>query len=48
MPLPIDPLTGKGFERFYTGKDGHGVLDVPSSVANTPQLGRRYEIGPSR
>ena len=48
VPLPIDPLTGKGFEGFYTVKDGRGVLAVPSTMPRTPQLGRRFEIGPGR
>ncbi len=48
VPLPVDPLTGKGFDGFYTQQDGRGVLDVPSLNPATPQLGRRFEIGPPR
>jgi hypothetical protein len=48
VPLPVDPLTGKGFDGSYTAKDGHGVLEVPSMQPQAPQLGRRFEIGAAR
>ncbi len=49
VPLPIDPLTGRGFEGFYnSAKDGSGVLDVPPMPLSPVQLGRRFLIGPSR
>jgi hypothetical protein len=48
VPLPVDPVTGKGFEGFYKAKDGHGVLDVPPLPSQSPLTGRRFEIGPAR
>jgi hypothetical protein len=48
VPLPIDPVTGKGFEDFYHVEDGRGVLEVPPFPVNAPTLGRRYEVAPRR
>ena len=48
VPLPIDPTTGKGFDGFYKATDGRGVLEVPSMMPGTPQLGRRFEICTAR
>ncbi len=46
VPLPIDPITGKGFDDFYKAADGKAVLDVPSLLPQAPYLGRRYEFIP--
>jgi hypothetical protein len=46
VPLPVDPVTGKGFEDFYHVEDGRGVLEVPPFPVNAPTLGRRYELVP--
>jgi hypothetical protein len=43
-PLPIDPVTGKGFDEFYSVPDGTGVLTVPPPPGMPAQLGRRYEL----
>jgi hypothetical protein len=48
VPLPIDPLTGKGFDALYSIRDGRGVLDVPGMLPKATYLGRRYDAGPSR
>jgi hypothetical protein len=45
VPLPTDPVTGKGYDSWYKSTDGRGVLDVPSMQPQAPQLGRRFEIG---
>jgi hypothetical protein len=45
VPMPTDPVTGKGFDGWYTSKDGHGVLEVPGMPSQSPQTGRRFEIG---
>lgn len=44
VPLPVDPVTGKGFEEFYQVNEGHGVLEVP--IGKFVFLGRRYELAP--
>lgn len=50
VPLPIDPVTGKGFDAFYELKDGRGVLEVPlsPSLENVASLRRRFELAPPR
>jgi hypothetical protein len=49
-PLPIDPVTGKGFDAMYQVKDGRGVLEVPSPppTEKVASLRRRFELAPSR
>jgi hypothetical protein len=43
VPLPVDPITGKSFDTWYTYKDGQAVLEVPPPPwATQPLLGRRY------
>jgi hypothetical protein len=44
IPLPIDPITGKGFDDFYKAGDGKATLDVPPVPPNVPLAGRRYEF----
>jgi hypothetical protein len=46
VPLPLDPLTGKGFDDFYQVKDGRGILEIPPPPppGMPASLGRRYEI----
>jgi hypothetical protein len=48
VPLPIDPLTGKGFDDFYKVSDGRGILEIMPHppIVNVPSLGRRYELAP--
>ncbi len=47
VPLPIDPLTGKGFDAFYQVTDGRGILELPPPSPGMPaSLGRRYELEP--
>ena len=48
VPLPIDPLTGKGFDTFYQVKDGRGILEIPPPPppGMPASLGRRYELAP--
>jgi hypothetical protein len=49
VPLPIDPVTGRGFRGFYQVKDGRGILDVPYHNSGMPaSLGRRYELDPGQ
>ncbi len=44
IPLPIDPVTGKGFDDLYKAGDGKAVLDVPPLPPQGPLTGRRYEF----
>ncbi len=46
VPLPLDPLTGKGFDDFYQVKDGRGILEIPPPPppGMPALLGRRYEL----
>lgn len=46
VPLPIDPITGKGFDDFYQVSNGRGILEIPSVHSGIPVLGRRYELAP--
>jgi hypothetical protein len=47
VPLPIDPVTGKGFDDFYQVTDGRGILEIPPPPpVMAPSLGRRYEVAP--
>ena len=48
VPLPIDPLTGKGFNNLYEVKDGMGVLLFVPFPQNIPTLGRRFELAPKQ
>jgi hypothetical protein len=47
VPLPIDPLTGKGFDAFYKVVDGKAVLEMPAMPGMGATTGRRYEIDPA-
>lgn len=47
VPLPIDPITGQGFDSMYTLKGGQAVLELPASDPRST-LGRRYEFTPRR
>lgn len=44
VPLPTDPFTGKGFDAWYSVKDGKAVLDVPPPPGMPAILGKRYEF----
>ncbi|HTU93151.1 MAG TPA: hypothetical protein VMF69_23935 [Gemmataceae bacterium] len=47
VPLPIDPVAGKGFDGFYQVTDGRGILEIPPPPPlGIPSLGRRYELAP--
>jgi hypothetical protein len=48
VPLPTDPVTGKGFDELYRAGDGKAVLDVPPPPppGQPASLGRRYEFVP--
>jgi hypothetical protein len=47
VPLPLDPVTGRGFRGLYQLKDGSGILEVPFHRPGMPaSLGRRYELAP--
>lgn len=48
VPLPIDPLTGKGFDTFYQVTGGRGILEIPPPPppGMPASLGRRYELTP--
>jgi hypothetical protein len=47
VPLPLNPVTGRGFRGLYQVKDGRGILDVPYHKPGMPaSLGRRYELAP--
>ncbi len=50
VPLPLDPLTGKGFDDFYQVKDGRGILEIPTPPppGMPASLGRRYELAAPR
>jgi hypothetical protein len=48
VPVPTDPLTGKGFNLYYKSDGSHAVLDVPPIPGQPPQSGRRYEFGPAQ
>jgi hypothetical protein len=43
VPLPIDPITGKGFDAWYSLKDGKAILDVPPPPGMPGRLGKRFE-----
>jgi hypothetical protein len=44
VPLPLDPVTGKGFDGFYQVKDGKGVLRVPPPAPMPELLTKHYEL----
>jgi tetratricopeptide (TPR) repeat protein len=46
VPLPIDPLTGKGFDSFYSIKDGKASLQVPPMPGMPPQTAKHYALLP--
>jgi hypothetical protein len=48
VPLPIDPVTGKGFDEFYKATGDTAVLEVPPPPGQPPQLGYHYELTPAR
>jgi hypothetical protein len=44
VPLPIDPVTGKGFDEFYKAEGDTAVLDIPPPPPQPAAVGRRYEF----
>jgi tetratricopeptide (TPR) repeat protein len=48
VPLPTDPVTGKGFDALYRRDGERAVLDVPAVTGQPAVTGRRYELSPSR
>jgi hypothetical protein len=48
VPLPVDPVTGKGFDAFYQVKDGVAILEVPAPPGQGALVGRRYEMPAGR
>jgi hypothetical protein len=49
VPLPIDPVTGKGFDAFYERSDDHhAALTVPAAPGQPAIVGRRYELSGNR
>jgi hypothetical protein len=48
VPLPIDPLTGKGLDDFYQVNGGRGILEIPPPPppGMPASLGRRYVLEP--
>ena len=49
LPLPVDPNTGEGFDKFYSvGADGTAVFEVPPPPNMPPSLGRRFVLAPSK
>jgi hypothetical protein len=45
LPLPLDPYTGQGFDKFYKiMADGTAVFEVPPPPNMPPSLGRRFEL----
>jgi hypothetical protein len=47
VPLPIDPLTGKGMGAFYSVKDGKAVFAVPPPPGMPAVLTKHYELAPA-
>lgn len=47
IPLPVDPLSGKGFDEFYKAEDDRAVLDVPAMPHQPVGTGRRFEFTPA-
>jgi hypothetical protein len=43
VPLPADPVMGKGFDALYEIKDGRGLLNVPGMPGQGLLTGRRLE-----
>jgi hypothetical protein len=48
IPVPIDPVTGKGFDDFYKVTGDTAILEVPPPPGQPPELGYRYEFTPVR
>ena len=48
LPLPLDPYTGKGFDKFYKLEmGGTAVFEVPPPPPiASPSMGRRFELTP--
>lgn len=47
VPLPTDPVTGKGFDTFYQKtSDGRGFLEAPAPPGQPLIIGRHYELVP--
>lgn len=44
VPAPIDPYTGRGFDAWYSVKDGKAILEIPPPPGESKRLGKRYEI----
>jgi hypothetical protein len=49
LPLPLDPYTGEGFDKFYSVQaDGTAVFEVPPPPNMPPSLGRRFTLAPAK
>jgi hypothetical protein len=48
VPLPTDPLTGKGFDTLYKVDGAKAVLDIPAMPGQPPTTARRYELTGAR
>jgi hypothetical protein len=48
VPLPLDPVTGKGFDDYYQAKDDRAAFEVPPAPGHPAILGRRYEFVPAK
>jgi hypothetical protein len=48
VPLPTDPVTGKGFDALYRRDGARAVLDVPAVPGQPAVTGRRYELNQPR
>jgi hypothetical protein len=44
IPLPIDPVTGRGFDEMYKVTGGKAVLEVPPLKNQPAVTGRRFEF----
>jgi hypothetical protein len=46
LPLPLDPYTGQGFDKFYkVMADGTAVFEIPPPTPiASPLMGRRFEL----
>jgi hypothetical protein len=47
VPLPIDPVTGKGFDEMYKVTGGKAVLELPPLKGQPATTGRHFEFVPA-